>query len=131
MKLLLDTHTFLWHATGDPKLSGTAATLLTDPTNALFLSTATVWELAIKVGRKKLGLPAGYLAFVTRAITGYGMTVLPIDLDDCAAYERLPFPDPRHRDPFDRMIVAHALRHGLSVVGVDAAFDPYNVPRLW
>ena len=131
MKLLLDTHTFLWHADGDPKMSAAATALLIDPANELFLSMASVWEIAIKMGLKKLTVSAPYVAFMTRAITGYGITVLPMTFDDCAAYEQLPFPDPQHRDPFDRMIVVHAVRNGLSVVGVDAALDPYGVTRLW
>jgi PIN domain nuclease of toxin-antitoxin system len=131
VRLLLDTHTFLWHATASPQLSTTATTLLTDPTNELFLSMASVWEVAIKAGLRKLSLSAPYTRFMTTAISGYGLTVLPITLDDCAAYEQLPFPNPNHRDPFDRMIVTHALRNGLSVVGADASFDPYGVPRLW
>jgi PIN domain nuclease of toxin-antitoxin system len=68
---------------------------------------------------------------MTRAITGYGLTLLPMTLDDCVAYEQLPFPNKQHRDPFDRMIVIHAFRNGLSVIGVDVAFDPYGVTRLW
>jgi len=131
MKLLLDTHTFLWYADGDPRLSTTAAALLVDPANDLFLSTASVWEIAIKVGLKKLTLSAPYVTFMTRAMTGYGVTLLPIAFDDCAAYEQLPFPEPQHRDPFDRMIIVHAQRDGLSIVGVDAAFDSYGVTRLW
>ncbi len=131
MRLLLDTHTFLWHANGDPQMSVTATTLLVDPANELFLSMATAWEIAIKVGLKKLALSSPYLMFMTRAISGYGLTVLPISIEDCAAYQQLPFPDPRHRDPFDRMIVIHALRSGLSVVGIDAAFDQYGISRLW
>lgn len=131
MKLLLDTHTFLWHADGDPKMNAAATTLLIDPANELFLSMASVWEIAIKMGLKKLTVSAPYAAFMTRAITGYGVTVLPMTFDDCAAYEQLPFPDPQHRDPFDRMIVVHAVRNGLSVVGVDAAFDSYGIIRLW
>jgi len=131
VKLLLDTHTLLWHALSAPQVSGNAATLLADTTNSLHLSMASVWEVAIKVGLGKLTLNATYPDFVARGIRVLNLTVLPITLDDCAAYERLPFPDPQHRDPFDRMIVAHALRHGLSVVGVDAAFDAYGVPRLW
>ena len=131
MKLLLDTHTLLWHADGSPQVSATATALLIDPANDLFLSMATVWEIAIKMGLKKLTLSAPFTAFMTRAITGYGLAVLPITLEDCAAYEQLPFPDPRHRDPFDRMILTHALRHGLTLVGCDAAFDSYGVPRLW
>ena len=131
MKLLLDTHTFLWHADGDPRMSATATALLVDPANDLFLSMASVWEIAIKVGLKKLTLSAPYVLFMTRAITGYGLTVLPMALDDCVAYEQLPVPSKQHRDPFDRMIVVHALRNGLSLVGVDVAFNPYGVTRLW
>ncbi len=131
MKLLLDTHTFLWHADGDPRMSATATSLLVDPANKLFLNMATVWEVAIKVGLKKLTLSAPYFNFMTRAINAYGLALLPISLADCAAYEQLSFPDKQHRDPFDRMIVVHALRDGLSLVGVDAAFDAYGVTRLW
>lgn len=131
MKLLLDTHTFLWYADNSPNLSAAATTLLLDPANELFLSTASVWEIAIKMGLKKLTLSAPYRAFMTRAISGYGLTVLPMTLDDCAAYEQLPFPNKQHRDPFDRMIVIHALRDGLSLVSSDAAFDSYGVTRMW
>ena len=87
--------------------------------------------MAIKVGLKKMVLSVPLGTFLTTAVSGYGLIVLPITSDDCLGYESLPFPDPRHRDPFDRMIVVHALRNGLSVVGVDVAFDPYGVPRLW
>lgn len=131
MKLLLDTHAFLWHVGGDPQLSADATAMLTDPANELFLSAATLWEIAIKSGLKKLGLSAPYLVFMTRAITSYGLIVLPVTLEDCAAYEQLPFPDARHRDPFDRMIVVHALRHGFSVVSADSALDGYGAMRLW
>ncbi len=131
MKLLLDSHALLWHANGDPQMSATATSLLVDPTNDLFLSMASVWEIAIKVGLKKLTLSAPFVDFMTRAITGYGLAVLPVTFDDCVAYERLPFPDPQHRDPFDRMIITHARRDNLSVVGVDSAFDSYGITRLW
>jgi PIN domain nuclease of toxin-antitoxin system len=131
MKLLLDSHSLLWHASGDPQMSATATALLVDPTNDLFLSMASVWEIAIKVGLKKLTLSAPFATFMTRAITGYGLTVLAVMFDDCVAYERLPFPDRQHRDPFDRMIIVHAQRGGLSVVGMDAAFDSYGITRLW
>jgi PIN domain nuclease of toxin-antitoxin system len=131
VRFLLDTHTFLWHAEGSPQMSPAATALLIDPANELFLSMATVWEVAVKTGLKKLILSAPYATFMTRAITGYGLNVLPMTFDDCAAYEQLPFPDKHHRDPFDRMIVVHALRNGLSLVGSDAAFDPYGVIRLW
>jgi len=131
MKLLLETHTLLWHADGDAKMSAAATALLGDPANELYLSMASIWEVAIKVGLKKLTLSAPYVTFMTKAINGYGLIVLPITPDDCVHYEALAFPDPQHRDPFDRMIITHAQRNGLSVVGVDVAFDSYAVPRLW
>jgi PIN domain nuclease of toxin-antitoxin system len=131
VKLLLDTHTVLWHADASPRMSAAATALLVDPANELFLSTASVWEVAIKSGLKKLVLTGGYSGFMAKAITDYSLTVLPISFDDCVAFEQLPFPDPQHRDPFDRMIVIHAQRNGLSVVGADTAFDPYGVTRLW
>ncbi len=131
MKLLLDTHTFLWHADGDPRMSPAATALLIDPASELFLSMATLWEIAIKVGLKKLVLSSPYASFLTRAIAGYGLTVVPITFEDCVEYERLPFPDPKHRDPFDRLIITHSLRNGFAAVGADVAFDSYGVTRLW
>ncbi|MGH7170352.1 MAG: type II toxin-antitoxin system VapC family toxin [Gemmataceae bacterium] len=68
MKLLLDTHTFLWHADGDPRMSATATTLLIDPANALFLSIASVWEIVIKAGLKKLTLSVPYATFICRIV---------------------------------------------------------------
>lgn len=86
MKLLLDTHAFLWHADGSPQMSATATALAVDPANELFLSMASVWEIAIKVGMKKLTVSAPYVTFMTRAIAGYGVSVLPVMFDDCIAY---------------------------------------------
>ena len=131
MKLLLDTHTFLWHADSNPNMSATATALLVDPANELFLSMASVWEIAIKVGLKKLTLSSSYVPFMTKAISAYGLTVLPITFEDCAEYEALPFPLPNHRDPFDRMIITHAKRNSLSIVGSDVDLDAYGVTRLW
>lgn len=131
MKLLLDTHTFLWYADGDPRLSFSAAEQLVDPTNELFLSTASVWEIAIKVGLEKLTLSSPYLTFMKKAISGYGLKVLPVTLEDCSAYEQLEFPNPKHRDPFDRMIITHAQRHGMTILSVDSAFESYDVPVFW
>jgi PIN domain nuclease of toxin-antitoxin system len=131
VKLLLDTHTFLWYADGDPRLSFSAAEQLVDPTNELFLSTASVWEISIKVGLEKLTLSSPYLTFMQKAISGYGLKVLPVTLDDCSAYEQLEFPNPKHRDPFDRMIITHAQRYGMTILSVDSAFESYDVPVLW
>ncbi len=108
-----------------------ATALLVGATNELYLSMASVWEIAIKVGLKKLALSSPFGNFMTKAITGYGITTLPITLEDCADYESLAFPVPKHRDPFDRLIIIHARRNGMSIVGTDPNFDAYGVPRLW
>ena len=131
MNLLLDSHTLLWLMEASPSLSATASALIADPANRLHLSVASVWEIGIKAGLKKMGLSVPFANFLATAVNGYGLTVVPITADDCIYYESLPFPDPQHRDPFDRMIVTHALQNKLSVVGVDVAFDPYGVTRLW
>lgn len=131
MNLLLDTHTLLWLMEASPNLSATAASLIADPSNRLYLSMASIWEMAIKIGLKKLTLSVPFSTFLATATSGYGLIGLPITAADCIAYESLPFPDLQHRDPFDRMIIVHARCENLSVVGVDAAFDSYGITRLW
>ena len=68
---------------------------------------------------------------MSQVLLTYKAVLLPIMEDDCIAYEQLPFPNPNHRDPFDRMIDVHANRHGLTLVSADASFDAYGVTRLW
>jgi PIN domain nuclease of toxin-antitoxin system len=131
VKLLLDMHAFLWHAEGNPQLSPVAAAALADFANDLSLSMASLWEIAIKLSLGKLTLAVPFQDFVSQALAGYGISVLPIALDDVVACERLPFPDREHRDPFDRMIAAQALRLGYVVLGKDTAFDAYGVARHW
>lgn len=86
MNLLLDTHALLWLMEGNPNLSGTAATLLADPANRLYLSMASVWEMAIKIGLKKLTLSVPYSTFLTTAESGYGLILMPITTADCVSY---------------------------------------------
>ena len=131
MSLLLDSHTLLWLMQSNPSLSEKAVSLIADSSNLLYLSMASVWEIGIKSGLRKIGLSVPYATFLDTAINGYGLKILPITVDDCVRYEALPFPDREHRDPFDRMIIIHALRNGLSIVGIDTAFDSYGVNRLW
>ena len=131
MNLLLDSHTLLWLMEGHPNLSQPAVEAITDPSNRLYLSMSSIWEIGIKSGLGKLGLAVPFSTFLDTAINGYGLIVLPIALDDCVRYQQLPFPDKLHRDPFDRMIVTHALRQSLTIVGADAAFDAYAIARLW
>ena len=128
MRLLLDTHTLIW-AMGDPsKLSGLATTALQDPANELLLSAATVWELAIKIGQKKLTLSLPYRPWMDKAIADLELTLLPVTVEYADKQAGLPS---HHKDPFDRLILAQAPVDGIPVVCADPAFDAYGVTRIW
>src|SRR5947209_12727009 len=111
MKLLLDTHTFLWLVEGSPNLSTAAQAALADPANELFLSVASVWELAIKTGNKKLVLRDPLDAFVGKWTVVYQIALLPIDAPYALTVVGLP---DHHRDPFDRILIAQALVEGMT-----------------
>lgn len=128
MSLLLDTHAFLWFILNDARLSGTAKTLLSSPANVLFLSPASYWEMAIKIGTGKYVLSEPYGAFMHREITTHGIRILDITLEHCAVLTTLPR---HHRDPFDRLLIAQAMVEGISIVSTDADFDAYPITRLW
>ena len=128
MNLLLDTHAFLWHAEGNLQMSPAASKVIVDPENELFLSTASVWEIAIKAGIGKLTLAAPFETFLSKAIHGYGIKVLPVPLDDCTTYEQLPFPDKQHRDPFDRLLLDQATAEGLLLITADPQLAAYPGP---
>ncbi|HEX4948432.1 MAG TPA: type II toxin-antitoxin system VapC family toxin [Blastocatellia bacterium] len=130
MKLLLDTHTFLWFAGRQQYALLPQATkdLLEDQANILFLSYASIWELAIKVSIGKMQLTESVADLVRFQQAKIGLQLLPLQLAHLDLIEHLPF---HHKDPFDRLLIAQAQVEGLIVVGVDAAFDAYGVNRLW
>ncbi|HVA51451.1 MAG TPA: type II toxin-antitoxin system VapC family toxin [Pirellulales bacterium] len=128
MRLLLDTHTFLWFVTDDPLLSATARSLIVDPTSEIVVSPASYWEVAIKVSLGKYPLTVPFEQFFTEGIEGNDFLILPIEVRHAAVLSSLPM---HHKDPFDRMIIAQAMAEQIAVVGVDAAFDAYGVTRRW
>ena len=128
MKLLLDTHTFLWLVEGNPNLSAAAQTALADPANELFLSVASVWELVIKTGNKKLTLRDPVDVFVAKWTAFYQLSLLPIQTQHALAVVGLPN---HHKDPFDRILIAQALVEGMTLVTGDNKFAPYGVPLIW
>jgi PIN domain nuclease of toxin-antitoxin system len=123
MIVLLDAHAFLWWLAGDPKLQPDAASAIEDPVNDVLVSAATIWEIAIKREMGKLQAPEDLSADVERA----GFSGLPISLADARRAGGLPR---HHRDPFDRMLIAQALRLEATIVSRDRSFDAYGVPRL-
>jgi len=128
MKLLLDAHTFLWFVWDEVQLTNDAKALIVNPTNQKLISTATYWEIAIKVSIGKLDLGEPYRAFMHREIARNHFDLLHVSVDHAAAVSVLPF---HHRDPFDRMLISQAMVEQMPIVSGDRAFDAYPITRLW
>ena len=127
MKLLLDTHAFLWFVTGDPRLSRAARAALEAEAAELHLSTASVWEMAIKSSLGRLSLPCPLDQYVAEKVAE-GYRVLPVHWAHAAVVERLAF---HHRDPFDRLLVAQAFVERMPIVTRDRVFRKYGVRVVW
>ena len=128
MRLLLDTHAFLWWLVGSDRLPVVARHAIGDEANEKLVSAASAWEIVTKHRLGKLP-DAGKLADdVTGAIAGEGFEELPITVEHAARAGALPGP---HRDPFDRMLIAQALARNLVLVSNETLFDRYGVRRIW
>ena len=128
MRLLLDTHTFLWFLLDDPQLSPTARDFIINPANDIEVSPATYWEIAIKISLGKYELPEPYDIFIEREITANDFHILPIGPKHTAVLTTLPF---YHRDPFDRLLIAQAMVEDIPILSIDSAFDAYPIIRQW
>jgi PIN domain nuclease of toxin-antitoxin system len=127
MKLLLDTHAFLWFIDDSPALSSRAKLLL-EAENELFLSVGGLWEIAIKLRLGKLTVAMPTESLMTEHLTANNIEILPISVPHLIQITTLPL---HHRDPFDRLIIAQALVERMPVVSADPAFDAYSIERLW
>jgi PIN domain nuclease of toxin-antitoxin system len=129
LKLLLDSHAVLWAADNPSRLGAAAKAELQNPANELFLSAATIWEIAIKVGIGKLSLSLPYATWMNRAMVDLGIaTVLPITVHYAGIQATLPN---HHGDPFDRLLVAQSQAENMPLVSSDPVFDQYGVSRIW
>ncbi len=128
MKLLLDTHSFLWFIGGNSRLSSRARTLIEDVSNDAFLSVASLWEMAIKISLDKLSLAQPFDILIPQQLGLNRIDLLGITVKHAAVVATLPF---YHRDPFDRLLIAQAQMEQMPIVSSDAAFDAYAVTRLW
>jgi PIN domain nuclease of toxin-antitoxin system len=128
VSFLLDTHAFLWFIFNDARLSPLARTLMSDPNNQLYLSSASFWEIAIKVSIGKYHLPGPFGAFMAAQLTQNQINILPITVPHAATVAGLPF---HHRDPFDRMLVAQTLVEGWALISEDNSLDGYGINRRW
>ena len=128
MRILLDTHTFLWWITSDQRLSQRSIELISDGRNELLFSTASGWEIAIKAGLGRLDMPDPLDRFVTEHLFRNHISVLSVQLSHALHVYTLP---QLHRDPFDLLLVAQAQVERLPLLSSDKRLAEYDVDVLW
>ncbi len=127
MKYLLDTHIFIWWTEDSPRLPGAARAAIADAGSDIFLSAASVWEIAAKHQLGKLFFPTPLEKSIPEILAHDRITLLPIDLPHLFKFHQLP---PHHRDLFDRLLIAQATTESLTLITCNACFKPYNIPTL-
>ena len=128
MRVLLDTHVFLWWITDDPRLSARARSVIGDGGNRLFLSAASGWEMAIKAALGRLELPDHPERFIPQQLSLNAIEALPVTMGHALHVYSLPL---HHRDPFDRLIIAQAQLEKLPILTSDAQIARYPVEVIW
>lgn len=128
MKILIDTCVFLWLADQTHHLSSTAREILENPANTLCLHQVSAWEIQIKHSLGKLPLPHPPRIAVPQAIERLGLEYHPLDDATLYTLEKVP---PLHRDPFDRLLIAHAIHEGLPLLTPDPLIQPYPIRVIW
>src|SRR5271154_6806774 len=122
MKILLDAHVFLWYISADPQLPVAFRNAIRDPANEVYLSVASMWEAVIKYALGKLPLPEAPAEYLPRQREAHRIATLPVEEAALVYLAGLPS---LHRDPFDRMLIAQALQHGMQLATVDIAVRAY------
>jgi PIN domain nuclease of toxin-antitoxin system len=127
MKYIFDTHVFIWYASGDDRLSGTAKSLI-ESFHERFFSIASIWEMAIKVniGHLQFKRPFDEVIANQMAINQYKL--LHVEIEHLFKLSEL---DLHHRDPFDRLIISQAIVEDIPIVSKDEKFDRYDIERIW
>jgi len=128
VKLLLDTHAFLWWLVGDRRLSPRSRRAIGDARNAVWVSALSAWEIVLKARVGRLPRAGAVAEDVAGAILGQGFTALDLTIAHAQRAGELPL---THRDPFDRLLAAQAIHEGLRFVSNDEAFDQLGVARFW
>jgi PIN domain nuclease of toxin-antitoxin system len=128
VRALLDAHAVLWWGTDDRRLSPSARAVMADGSSELFVSVASIWELAIKQAKGDLDVPTGIEAFIDERIRRNRWQELPIDRRHVLRAAGLPG---IHRDPFDRMLIAQAQIERLPIITIDPAITRYDVETIW
>lgn len=122
MRLLLDTHIFLWYITGNPRLPAGVVPSIRDPGNEVYLSVVSVWEVLVKFHLGKLPLPKSPEVYIPQQRERHRIESLALDEASVRNLGRLPA---LHRDPFDRMLVCQAIQHRLTLISTDDAVRAY------
>jgi PIN domain nuclease of toxin-antitoxin system len=128
MRLLLDTHTFLWLDGSPEQLSATALAACEDPTNQLYLSVVSAWEIQIKHQINRLQLEVPLAEMIQGQQDANELSILSVELPHIYALEQLPL---HHHDPFDRLLIAQAKAEQMPLVSADGQFAPYLVDVIW
>lgn len=128
MQALLDTHALIWWLAGDRRLAKAAQAAIAEEANEIFVSAATGWEIATKVRIGKLPSVAPVAGKLPSVIAMHGFKELPVSLTEGERAGLLPGD---HRDPFDRMLIAQAQVHGLTLISNEKVFDNFGIRRLW
>lgn len=128
MKLLLDTHTFLWFIMGNTKLSNNTRKLMEDTGHEKLLSVVSIREMAIKASLGKLSFAEPFEVLIPQQLKLNGIELLNIKTEHAAIIMTLPF---HHRDPFDRLLIAQSMVERLPILSADINFDNYPIERVW
>ncbi|MFB8788201.1 MAG: type II toxin-antitoxin system VapC family toxin [Potamolinea sp.] len=128
MRLLLDTHIFIWYILDNRKISPTVRALIDDQDNEILLSIASIWEMAIKHSSGKLSFGMPFELFIEQQLSVNTIELLKINLDHINVVASLPF---HHRDPFDRLLIAQTMVEQIPILSADSVFDNYLIERLF
>ena len=128
MKVLLDTHAFLWLITDDDRLSEKARQTFLNPENSLFFSAASLWEICIKKSLGEISLKDGWFQTIQEEMEINTIQWLPIEMTHCAEVTKLPF---HNRDPFDRMLIAQAIIEEMKLMSRDSRLSKYTIELIW
>jgi PIN domain nuclease of toxin-antitoxin system len=128
MNLLLDTHAYLWFIGGSEKLAAQVRRAIESPSNRVFVSSISLWEITIKFGLGKLSLLAGLEPVLNEHIRNNGFDILNIESPHLLELSNLPM---HHRDPFDRLLVAQCIAERMTLCSADSVFGAYDVELMW
>jgi len=128
MKIILDTHIFLWLITDNDRLSDKSKHAFTNSDNELFFSIASYWEICIKISIGKLKLSKNWDKIIKDELMVNSVKLLPISTEHCLQITQLPF---HHRDPFDRIIISQAIIEQMHIMTINSYFSQYEVNIVW